>query len=681
VHPRLHGRYRWARLPGEGVLLLSQAGDVWLQGAAFEAVVPLLDGRRSDLALARALGTHLPAVEVFQALERLRQLGALDPASAEVRPAPRRRPRRDGPTVRLITRGVAARSLREALHHAGWRLRRDARTWLVLADDCLSPDLERIDRAARRARCAWLLVVPASATPSVGPFFPPDEACAARAFDRLRARLRRNRVLDVHLRSRGAVPRYARPLSSDNPILPRLLARAKRMLQSRGRTVVLELWDEQVARWRRHPVPDATAPRVQQPLLQRADLIDPVTGVILQLQRVAVPTLPPLKVWVASSGSGRPRAALEEVLRDLRQQPSGRGATIAGAQQGAMGEAIERYAGEWQGSELRRRGSLHSLGDRAMHPNDVAGFSATQLRRPSAQGVPSRRVPRPLRGHEMLDWSPVQSLTHNEERWLPSSLLYYGHPESCQPGVCLADSNGCAAGPTFGAALSNALLELAERDAIAMWWYNRVRRPALDLAGVRDAWCRDLIAALRSADRDVWVLDVTNDLGIPTYAAVSRSLTGRQEILLGFGAHLDPRQALRRALGEMGQMFAATRSLKNDPDAVAPDVRAWLQRASVGRQTYLQPLRGAAVALPTEGGEEPLHREIARRMHARGLEILVLDQTRAEVGIPVVRAIVPGLRHFWPRFAPGRLYGIPVQLGWIRRAQRENELNPIACFL
>jgi ribosomal protein S12 methylthiotransferase accessory factor len=39
--------------------------------------------------------------------------------------------------------------------------------------------------------------------------------------------------------------------------------------------------------------------------------------------------------------------------------------------------------------------------------------------------------------------------------------------------------------------------------------------------------------------------------------------------------------------------------------------------------------------------------------------------------------IVPGMRHFYRRFAPGRLYDVPVKLGWRDRATPESELNPI----
>jgi len=59
----------------------------------------------------------------------------------------------------------------------------------------------------------------------------------------------------------------------------------------------------------------------------------------------------------------------------------------------------------------------------------------------------------------------------------------------------------------------------------------------------------------------------------------------------------------------------------------------------------------------------------------------VLDQTRPDIRIPVVKVIVPGLRYFWAWFGPGRLYDVPVRLGWLQRATREDELNPLPMFL
>jgi ribosomal protein S12 methylthiotransferase accessory factor YcaO len=69
-----------------------------------------------------------------------------------------------------------------------------------------------------------------------------------------------------------------------------------------------------------------------------------------------------------------------------------------------------------------------------------------------------------------------------------------------------------------------------------------------------------------------------------------------------------------------------------------------------------------------------------RAVENKGMEMLVLDQTRPDVKMPVVKVIVPGLRHFWARFAPGRLYDVPVEMGWLPKALAESELNPIPIF-
>ena len=68
-------------------------------------------------------------------------------------------------------------------------------------------------------------------------------------------------------------------------------------------------------------------------------------------------------------------------------------------------------------------------------------------------------------------------------------------------------------------------------------------------------------------------------------------------------------------------------------------------------------------------------------VEARGMDMLVLDQTRPDIGLPVAKVFVPGLRHFWARFAPGRLYDVPVQLGWLDQPTPESELNPFPMFL
>jgi len=67
-------------------------------------------------------------------------------------------------------------------------------------------------------------------------------------------------------------------------------------------------------------------------------------------------------------------------------------------------------------------------------------------------------------------------------------------------------------------------------------------------------------------------------------------------------------------------------------------------------------------------------------IESRGLEVLLLDHTRPDTCFPVVKAVVPGIRHFWARLAPGRLCDGPVELGWLNRRLVEDELNPVPVF-
>ena len=223
-------------------------------------------------------------------------------------------------------------------------------------------------------------------------------------------------------------------------------------------------------------------------------------------------------------------------------------------------------------------------------------------------------------------------------------------------------------------------LELVERDAYAIWWYNRLQRPELDLGQFDDSFVRDLQQQLAQAGRRLWVLDVTSDLGIPTFVAVTHWMqNGRENIEFGSGAHFDARIALLRALTELNQflslgLMGGGTGEKSSLDGVTP--------LRLEDHPYLTP-SGDRMVQP-EPDSKFGHLDTREQVTAcvalakrAGFDFLVLDQTRPDIEAPVVRVIVPGLRHFYRRFAPGRLYDVPVKLGWRDRALTENELNPI----
>ena len=295
-------------------------------------------------------------------------------------------------------------------------------------------------------------------------------------------------------------------------------------------------------------------------------------------------------------------------------------------------------------------------------------------------------MPTPFDPGAALDWTPVWSLTRQRHRYLPTSMLYSMPAEQRGAADLIADSNGCAAGNTLEEAILQGFFELVERDAFAIWWYNRLRVPAVDLSSFDDEYLASATHHYARYERELWMLDVTSDIGIPVFVALSRRPDAQTEdIIYGAGAHADPCLAALRALCELNQCLTwLPRPAKGDGRPTIDDPLAlwWWKTARLADCSWLAP---AADEPPREASRYQLIEATDTRddvercraaVEARGMEFLVLDQTRPDIGMPVARVIVPGMRHFWARFAPGRLYDVPVSMGHLTHPLAEADLNP-----
>jgi oxazoline/thiazoline synthase len=398
--------------------------------------------------------------------------------------------------------------------------------------------------------------------------------------------------------------------------------------------------------------------------------------VVSRLERIDA-ELPLNTNFHATHNFAPPARTINDLRAGLGGASFGKGSTAEQGEASALMEAIERYSGIFQGDEIRatRRFTDFPKGD-ALHPNTILLFSDAQYRR-ERKPADDAQPPPLFDPSAQIEWSPVWSLRDRRFKYLPTTHLYFFYRG---PAAYLADSNGCAAGNTLEEAIVQGFLELVERDAYAIWWYNRLRRAEVDLAQFGDSYIRDLQDQLAATGRRLWVLDVTSDLGIPTFVAVSYWMQdGKENVEFGSGAHFDSRIALLRALTELNQflsigLMGGGTGEKSSLDGVAPFV--------LSEHPYLTPSRSppdqldSGVKFGRLDSSEQAAACVAIAKRA-GLDFMVLDQTRADIEVPVVRVIVPGLRHFYRRFAPGRLYDVPVKLGLRDRPMPESELNPI----
>jgi bacteriocin biosynthesis cyclodehydratase domain-containing protein len=737
VQPIFRPHIRPVTVAGTGILLLGVNGTRVLQGRLAEALLRLIDGRRTTEEIVEALQADFPAAHVYYALLMLEREGYLTESDKQSPPANAAfwslygldaseiagRLEVTRVSIKALNKNLSEELLSEALSAVGVRTGDDGNLAVVLVEDYLDPLLETINRDAITSGQIWILGKPTGTTPWIGPLFNlPKTGC----WECLASRLRQHRGLERSL-FRGddlgvSAPRCDTLLTRQvaysilaTEILKWIASEEQCMVRGGVLSVDTHRWQTKVhklvkrpqctACGRHHyrtelqPVPielshrwirfstdggyRCTAP--EETFQRCSHHVSSITGAVRGLYRQHQ-AMHGLKAYVAVSNLGSCPAD------PLRNYSGGKGITEIQAKVSALCESLERYSGVYQGYEPGVVSSLRALGDKAIYPNSCMLYSDGQYRsraEPNLNGSKYRFVPEPFDENRDIRWSPVWSLSRKEFRFLPTSYCYFGYTDSLPAHLryCLPCSNGNAAGNTLEEAILQALFELVERDSVGIWWYNRLRRPEVELATFCEPYCNELKEHYQESGRQLWALDITTDLQIPVFAAISTKLDGGGPILLGFGCHLDPRLAMLRALTEMNQMFLTAFSLESNLRtpliAVDEEMTNWMKTVSLTDQPQVVP--DPATSRRTAAEYRQWHSrnicdaiyECQSTLESQGLEVLVLDQTRPDIELAVVKVVVPGLRHLWARYAPGRLYEVPVKMGWLSAPRREDELNRI----
>jgi ribosomal protein S12 methylthiotransferase accessory factor len=721
-------------LPPDVVCLYSEDRKFFLHGELYCALASAIGaGGKSSKELIRTLERNFPIDKIEEALKRLIERRYVVPASrASVGTVagywaslglPPGIAETNLQKTRVSIQAIdvnGAKELGAALGELGARIvKRSPDLTVTLVNDYLERRLAELNRERVSDKTPWLLVQPSGAFPLVGPVFSPGEtACWTCLFDRMIRNREVKGFLDRGPARAVAVSPLARNTFGQTGIQLAAVEIAKAIAtgfrtELREHIVSFDLLGSTIAKHyvaarpqcptcgskklrdpRRAPVPIELGGGAKlmmtsggyRTVTSRATVarfrkhVSPLTGVVTRLERIEA-DLPMNTNYYAAHNFSAPAQNVNQLRAGLSGGSFGKGSTAEQGEASALMEAIERYSGIFQGDEARmtRRFTDFTPGD-AIAPNDVLLFSDAQSRpeqTPHDDSGESQPVPAPFDPSAKIEWSPVWSLRDGRSKYLPTSLLYFFYSG---PAAFHADSNGCAAGNTLEEAIVQGFLELVERDAYAIWWYNRLRRPEVDLSQFNDSYVRDLQSQLAESGRRLWVLDVTSDLGVPTYVAILHWMqNGQENIEFGSGAHFDSRIALLRALTELNQFLSI--GLMGGGTGEKPSLDG-TNPLRLQDHPFLIPSGNPTVqpnAVPKFGPLDNTRQQVDACVDIAsraGLDFLVLNQTRPDVEVPVVRVIAPGLRHFYRRFAPGRLYDVPVKLGLLDRPLPESELTP-----
>jgi ribosomal protein S12 methylthiotransferase accessory factor len=279
------------------------------------------------------------------------------------------------------------------------------------------------------------------------------------------------------------------------------------------------------------------------------------------------------------------------------------------------------------------------------------------------------RTAAPLHPETPIFWIEARELSTGDGVWVPLELVHLNHtlPQWPGTGLFVSSSNGLASGNHELEAIGHALTELIERDATTLWALSGpagVARTRLDLATIEDGAVCELLARFDRAGVGVAVWDTTSDVGVSSFTcAIAEADPNPMRplpIARGMGCHPAREVALHRALTEAAQSRLTVISGSRDDlgdvrDAYGQDAAEYeRQRRVICDEVGARDFR----AVPTFEGanlDDDVAVELAA-LRAAGLgEPLVVDLSQPEHGIPVVRAIVPGLEalHHAPGYTPG----------------------------
>ena len=254
---------------------------------------------------------------------------------------------------------------------------------------------------------------------------------------------------------------------------------------------------------------------------------------------------------------------------------------------------------------------------------------------------------------QSLDWRTVIELSTGRRSMAPADLCLRRSEGRRRLPLLWPLSIGCAAGATSDQAASRAILELVERDAVALWWRGGRRGHPIAPDGPVARSAARLLGRLRCGQgfRSTRLLDITTELEIPALAALSINPDGRG-LAVGFACRPSAIEAARAAILEMAQVETAyaligAKLAEGGPMVLDETDHRQLRCGefdAAGSPLCMPAGRPRAWTGKTVGHDEAW--DLASHLRSKGIEVWLNDLTRREHGIAVVQAVAPRLQPY-----------------------------------
>ncbi|MCX6682745.1 MAG: YcaO-related McrA-glycine thioamidation protein [Methanoregula sp.] len=311
---------------------------------------------------------------------------------------------------------------------------------------------------------------------------------------------------------------------------------------------------------------------------------------------------------------------------------NGKGATVEESKISAIMEGIERYCAEVH-DRIIERGYYHELFGRGriVDPNDLI--------------LPPEADP-----NQILPWVGGFDIANDEPVLVPAQVVFHPLSQKYRP-LFRTGTNGLASGNTMEEAIFHALAEVIERDAWSLVEASRNSGP--EVMNIDDPLINGVQKKFTDAKVEVTIRDITSDIGIPTMAAVADDVLLKDPMLLtmGMGTHTSARIAVMRALTEVAQSrLTQIHGAREDTTVAQVRKRLGYDRTKRMNAYWFKDNGEVDYRTIPSCDSDDFVKDILlmiKNLNKQGLDrVIVVDLTRDEIGIPVVRVVVPGLESY-----------------------------------
>jgi ribosomal protein S12 methylthiotransferase accessory factor len=234
-------------------------------------------------------------------------------------------------------------------------------------------------------------------------------------------------------------------------------------------------------------------------------------------------------------------------------------------------------------------------------------------------------------------WTRACNLTRNQELLVPIDWFY-----------TINEYNGPAAGNVLEEAILQSLCEVVERHVSSVISNERMITPSIDPASVQDPAARELLDKFAAQSIHLFIKDFSLDTGIPTVGTLAwdpSTFPEKSEIVFTAGTTPNAEKSLVRALTEIAQL-AGDFELRTSYRPTLPKYKTLEEAQYITTAAPLVSINSLP-DLSNNNFKTEIEHCVSTLSHL-GMEVLVIDVTHPQLGIPAVYTIIPGA-HFRDR--------------------------------